>query len=285
MADQEKSPVVYEKGRLYTLPIVNIQPDPNQPRKYFDEEGLAELSQSILDKGILQPVLVRVQEGGNIFLVAGERRLKAAQDAGLTEVPALFTNDERPQEIALIENSLRQNLTAIEEAEAAGRLVNELNYTQDQIGKVLGKKRTTITEILSLNRLPASIRDECRTNPACPRRVLVEIARKKQERGMLSLYEKYKAKGLTSDEVRAEAKQERKEKLPAEQAAALVSGIESFRVRLGKIDWTAVAVEDRVAVQEAVNALYEAMNALAEEAPPAGPLKEVKKSKSQKKQP
>jgi len=264
MADQETADAVYEKGRLYTLPIGNIQPDPNQPRKYFDEEGLAELTQSIRDKGVLQPVLVRVEEGGAVFLIAGERRLKAAEAAGLTEVPALFIHDDRPQEIALIENSLRQNLTAIEEAEAAGRLVTELNYTQEQVGKVLGKKLSTVSEILSLNRLPAAIRDECRVNPACPRRVLVEIARKKQERGMLTLYEKYKAKGLTSDEIRAEAKQERPEKLPAEQAADLIAAVDALRGRLGKLDWAALNPEERMALQEAVMALSDAMNALAE---------------------
>jgi len=264
MADQETAGAVYEKGRLYTLPIGNIQPDPNQPRKYFDEEGLAELTQSIRDKGVLQPVLVRVEEGGAVFLIAGERRLKAAEAAGLTEVPALFIHDDRPQEIALIENSLRQNLTAVEEAEAAGRLVSELNYTQDQVGKVLGKKLSTVSEILSLNRLPAAIRDECRVNPACPRRVLVEIARKKQERAMLTLYEKYKAKGLTSDEIRAEAKQERPEKLPAEQAADLIGAVDALRGRLGKLDWAALNPEERMALQEAVMALSDAMNALAE---------------------
>ena len=264
MADQETAGAVYEKGRLYTLPIGQIQPDPNQPRKYFDAEGLAELTQSIRDKGVLMPVLVRVEDGGNIFLIAGERRLKAAEAAGLAEVPALFVQDERPQEIALIENSLRQNLTAVEEAEAAGRLVDELGYTQDQVARVLGKKRTTVSEILSLNRLPAAIRDECRVNPACPRRVLVEIARKKQERGMLTLYEKYKAKGLTSDEVRAEAKKERKAKAPAERAAAVVAAIEGLRGRLGKLDWAALADEERAAIQEAFMALSDAMNALAE---------------------
>ena len=264
MADQETATAVYEKGRLYTLPIGNIQPDPNQPRKYFDAEGLAELTQSIRDKGVLQPVLVRVEEGGAVFLIAGERRLKAAEAAGLTEVPALFIHDDRPQEIALIENSLRQNLTAIEEAEAAGRLVTELNYTQEQVGKVLGKKLSTVSEILSLNRLPAAIRDECRVNPACPRRVLVEIARKKQERAMLTLYEKYKAKGLTSDEIRAEAKQERQEKPPAEQAAALVAGIDALQGRLAKLDWAALNSEERMALQEAVTALGDALNALDE---------------------
>ena len=256
MADQEAATT--------TLPIGNIQPDPNQPRKYFDEEGLAELTQSIRDKGVLQPILVRYEEGGAIFLIAGERRLKAAEAAGLTEVPALFIHDERPQEIALIENSLRQNLTAVEEAEAAGRLISELNYTPDQVARVLGKKRTTVSEILSLNRLPAVIRDECRINPACPRRVLVEIARKKQERGMLTLYEKYKAKGLTSDEVREEAKKERKEKLPAEQVAALIAGADALRGRLARLDWDALNSEEQMAIQEAVMALSDAMNALTE---------------------
>lgn len=264
MADQETASAVYEKGRLYTLPIGNIQPDPNQPRKYFDAEGLAELTQSIRDKGVLQPVLVRHEEDGDIFLIAGERRLKAAEAAGLTEVPALFIHDDRPQEIALIENSLRQNLTAIEEAEAAGRLVSELNYSQDQVARVLGKKRTTVNEILSLNRLPAVIRDECRVNPACPRRVLVEIARKKQERSMLTLYEKYKAKGLTSDELRAEAKQERHEKLPGEQAVALIAATDALRGRLEKLDWAALNSEERLAIETAVTALSDALNALAE---------------------
>jgi len=300
-----------------TLPIGQIQPDPNQPRKYFDAEGLAELTESIRDKGVLQPVLVRsvtlsLSKGtpdvtlspskgtpdvtlspskgdtpnvtlslskGNIFLIAGERRLKAAEAAGLAEVPALFVQDERPQEIALIENSLRQNLTAVEEAEAAGRLVDELGYTQEQVARVLGKKRTTVSEILSLNRLPAAIRDgkmgtesfssegkkvSVPDFPACPRRVLVEIARKKQERGMLTLYEKYKAKGLTSDEVREEAKKERKEKLPAEQVAALIAGADALRGRLAKLDWDALNSEEQMAIQEAVMALSDAMNALTE---------------------
>ena len=145
-----------------------------------------------------------------------------------------------------------------------GRLISELNYTPDQVARVLGKKRTTVSEILSLNRLPAVIRDECRINPACPRRVLVEIARKKQERGMLTLYEKYKAKGLTSDEVREEAKKERKEKLPAEQVAALIAGADALRGRLAKLDWAALNSEERMALQEAVTALGDALNALAE---------------------
>ncbi|MDA8125845.1 MAG: ParB/RepB/Spo0J family partition protein [Deltaproteobacteria bacterium] len=258
MATTETATAVYEKGRLYTLPIGNIQPDPNQPRKYFDQEGLAELSQSIADKGVLQPILVRVNEGNAIVLVAGERRLMAAQAAGLTEIPALFV-DENPAEVALIENSLRENLTAVEEAEAAGRLITELNYTQAQVAKILGKKQQTVNDILSLNRLPAQIRDECRVNPVCPRRVLVEIARKKQERSMLSLYAKYKEKGLTSDEVRQAAKREKTEKTPDELAADLITGISALLSRLEKVEWFDISSDGRTHIQEAFATLDEAI--------------------------
>ena len=252
--------VTYEKGRLYRLPIGEIQPNPNQPRKYFDEEGLAELTQSITDKGVLQPVLVR-QEGPLIILVAGERRLKASQNAGLTEIPALFI-DDNPEEVALIENSLRQNLTAVEEAEAVGRLATELNYTQVQLSKILGKKAQTISDILSLNRLPAAIRDECRINPACPRRVLVEIARKKQERSMITLYNKYKEKGLTSEEVRQEAKQERQEKTTDDQAAAMIVTIAALITRLENIDWFAISEDNRSQLQQTISALSDTFAAI-----------------------
>ncbi|MFH1039293.1 MAG: ParB/RepB/Spo0J family partition protein [PVC group bacterium] len=270
MADQETATAVYEKGRLYALPIGDIQPDPNQPRKYFDEEGLAELTHSIQDKGVLQPILVRLGDGGGdggeapppppVILVAGERRLRAAHAAGLATIPALFIDDDKPEEISLIENSLRQNLTAVEEAEAAGRLIDVLKYTREQLGRILGKKSSTIGDILSLNRLPAEIRDECRTNPACPRRVLVEIARKKQERAMVTLYKKYKEKGLTSDEVREEVRTERQPPGPTEQAAAILTGIAALHTRLEKSDWQAFSTDDRSQIQDAFSALTDAFN-------------------------
>ena len=262
MANEQTS-VKYKKGRLYALPIGDIQPDPNQPRKYFDQEGLSDLTRSIQDKGVIQPVICAQTETGEVCLVAGERRLRAAQAAGLTEIPALFVND-KPEEISLIENSLRQNLTAVEEAEAAGHLVDDLKYSREQLGKILGKKASTINDILSLNRLPPEIRDECRVNPACPRRVLVEIARKKQPRAMLTLYKKYKEKGLTSDEVRAEAKKEHTAKTLADQAAALLTGIAALHTRLEKIDWFALADEERSQIQGAFSALADAFNGIAQ---------------------
>ena len=191
----------YQRGRLYPLDINQIQPDPNQPRKYFDEVALEELVVSIRSKGVLQPILFRKDENNRLILVSGERRFKAAQKAELEKIPGIYTDGD-PTEISLVENLLRENLTPVEEAEGMKRLKDMHEYTDEQLAETLGKGRSTITEILSLNKLPQGIRDECRVNPKCSRRVLVEIAKKKQDKAMLSLYKKYKDRGLTSDEVR-----------------------------------------------------------------------------------
>ncbi|MBK5276696.1 MAG: ParB/RepB/Spo0J family partition protein [Desulfuromonadales bacterium] len=116
-------PVAYEKGKLYQLPLSSVQPDPEQPRKFFDEQALAELSASIAGHGVLQPILVRQgADGDGVFIiVSGERRYQAARNAGLATIPAIITDGE-PAEISIIENLLRENLTAIEEAEAIERL-------------------------------------------------------------------------------------------------------------------------------------------------------------------
>jgi ParB family chromosome partitioning protein len=106
----------YEKGKLYDLDITQVQPDPEQPRKYFDEQALVELSASITNHGVLQPILVREGTDGVFIIVSGERRYQATVKAGLATVPAIITDGE-PAEISIIENLLRENLTAIEEAE------------------------------------------------------------------------------------------------------------------------------------------------------------------------
>lgn len=240
----------YVKGQLYRLPIGDITLDPGQPRKYFDAEGLAELSRSIADKGVLQPILVCLNADAAIVLVAGERRLRAARDAGLNHIPAIFI-DDCPEEIALIENSLRQDLTAIEEAEAVGRLAYDLNYGMDRLAKILGKKRQTINDILSLNRLPPEIKEECRTNKYCPRRVLVEIARKKQVRAMQTLYRKYKEKGLTSDELRSGRGTKRKRSRRGD-AYLIVAGIGAVRSKLEKLDWVSLTDAERREIRDAL---------------------------------
>ncbi len=213
----------YEKGQLYQIPLTDLQPDPNQPRKFMDPQALDDLTASIATHGVLTPILFRIvppPEGASLetpptyCIVAGERRFEAAKKAGLTEIPAIMV-EGNTGEIALVENLLRQDLTPVEEAEALDRLLKEETYTQEKLGVIIGKARTTVNEILSLNRLPQEIRDECRNNPQVPRKTLVAIARKKQVRGMLTAWKKYKEK-LTKEESGSSKKKPRLAATPAD---------------------------------------------------------------------
>lgn len=181
----------YNKGQIYNLQVKEIINNPKQPRKHFDEVALEELVQSIKQHDVLTPVIFRVNEDGGIELVAGERRLRAAKELKMDTIPAVF-NDGDPSEIALIENILRQDLTAVEEAEAIGRLKEEKGYTDEQLGGVLGKKRSTISDMLLINKLPEDVRKECRESSRYSRRELIQIARRKTPKGMKSEFEKYK---------------------------------------------------------------------------------------------
>ena len=187
---------------LEQVKLTDIKPDPKQPRKYFDQQALQELADSIKIHGVLQPILARKDETtGEIFIVSGERRYQASKIAGKETIPVIFTTG-KPGEIALVENLLRENLTAIEEAEAMDRIMTEYNYSQEDLSKVVGKAPSTISEILSLNKLPQEIRDKCRENPKISRGILVEIAKKKTEKQMLALYNKFEQRGLTRAEIR-----------------------------------------------------------------------------------
>lgn len=183
----------YEKGNLYTLELTKILTDPNQPRKYIDPQALDELAASIATLGVLEPILFRQDEEGNLFVVAGERRLEGAKKAGLANIPAIFVEGNQA-EIALVENLLRQDLTAVEEAEALQALMVKQKYTQEQLGGIIGKAQNTLSEILSLNKLPQEVRDDCRGDRTIAKSTLIAIAKKKQARSMASAYNAYKAK-------------------------------------------------------------------------------------------
>lgn len=147
---------------LLQLAITDIRPHPLQPRRRFDEEALRELAESIASRGVVQPVLVRPSPDGRGYqLVAGERRWRAAQRAGLQQIPAIIRDLDESDTftIALIENIQRQDLTAIEEAEAYARLRDQLGHSQDAIGQMTGKSRSHIANILRLLELPEAVRD------------------------------------------------------------------------------------------------------------------------------
>jgi ParB family chromosome partitioning protein len=141
---------------LRELPVELIVANPNQPRRRFDEEALNALAGSLGERGVLQPVLVRPKPGGTYELVAGERRWRAAQVAGLTEIPALVRprDDAATLELALIENMAREDLNPIEEARACAALVDELGLTREEVGRRVGRSRVAVSNLLRLLDLP-----------------------------------------------------------------------------------------------------------------------------------
>ncbi|WP_294542885.1 ParB/RepB/Spo0J family partition protein [uncultured Gemmiger sp.] len=152
-------------GGLSTLPVREIEPDPDQPRKNFDEESLSALAQSITENGLLQPIAVRPKKAGPGYtIIAGERRWRAARIAGLDEVPVIVKNvtDEQAAALALIENLQREDLDPIEVAEGCRRLIDQYGLTQEQAALRLGKSRSAITNTLRLLGLPDDVRQAVR---------------------------------------------------------------------------------------------------------------------------
>jgi len=149
-----------ENDGLRTLAIEDVHPAPGQPRKQFDDARLDELAASIKVQGIIQPLVVRLREGGGYELIAGERRWRAAQRAGLHEVPAVVRDvaEKRAFEMALVENLQREDLNPIEEAQGFERLIEEFGYTQEALAGRVGKDRSTVANALRLLRLPTPVR-------------------------------------------------------------------------------------------------------------------------------
>jgi ParB family chromosome partitioning protein len=144
---------------VQTIPIKYIETNPSQPRKEFDQDALDELSATIKSLGIIQPITVRKISDNKFQLISGERRTRAAQLAGLTEIPAYIrtANDQGMLEMALIENIQRENLNAVEVAISMARLIEECKLTHEDMSKRIGKDRTTVTNYLRLLKLPPDI--------------------------------------------------------------------------------------------------------------------------------
>ena len=141
---------------LREVPVESISPNPNQPRRRFDEEALSALAESLGERGVLQPVLVRPKPDGTYELIAGERRWRASRIAGLKTIPALVRphDDAASLELALIENMAREDLNPVEEARACAALVEELGLTREQVGRRVGRGRVAVTNLMRLLDLP-----------------------------------------------------------------------------------------------------------------------------------
>jgi ParB family transcriptional regulator, chromosome partitioning protein len=160
--DTSEEAVVQDIRSLRHVPVELLHPNPNNPRKHFAEEDLESLAKSLRDKGLLQPLVVRPRADGSFEIVAGERRWRASQRAGIHDVPVLIRelDDKETLEIALIENIQRSDLNALEEARAYRQLLEQYGYTQQQLADAIGKSRSHIANTMRLMSLPESIQNQ-----------------------------------------------------------------------------------------------------------------------------
>jgi len=177
--------------RIVEIDLDRLTPNPDQPRKWFDDVALQELAASIERHGLIQPIIVKEAEGDTFILVAGERRYRAHKLLGRATIAALITQGN-PDEIALIENLQREDLNPIEAAEALAIMMERHHYNQEDLGRTIGKNRVTVNELLRLNTLPQKIREECRTSDILRKSVLIELARLDDESAQLQLWEEIK---------------------------------------------------------------------------------------------
>jgi ParB family transcriptional regulator, chromosome partitioning protein len=193
-------------GRL--IPIEDIQPNPQQPRQSLGD--LSELTASIRAKGVLEPILVR-PKGGRFEIIAGERRFRAATEAGLAELPCVVrdTSDAETMEIALVENLQRKDLSPFEEADGLKVLAETFGYTHEKMAERLGKSRSSLTETLSLTAMPAEVRQLCRLADISSKSLLLQIVRQSDPRRMVALVEGLQKSGATREAARRLAKESR----------------------------------------------------------------------------
>lgn len=197
--DQLVAPRGESIGRL--IPVEEVDPNPDQPRHHLGD--LAELTASVREKGVLEPLLVRKRDG-RYQIIAGERRYRAAVDAGLAEVPCIVrdSSDAETMEIALVENLQRQDLSPFEEADGLRVLAEKYGYTHEDMAEKLGKSRSTITESLSLTAMPEEVRRLCRLADIQSKSVLLQVVRQGSPEKMVGLLERLSQEGTTRAEAR-----------------------------------------------------------------------------------
>lgn len=209
LSARHESPV----GKM--VPLSMLEPDPNQPRATMGE--LSDLVGSIRDKGVLEPILVRRVDEENsskatFRIISGERRYRAAQEAGVFEVPIIEmdVSEEEALEIALIENLQRKDLTPFEEAEGYRSLAERYEYTHEEIAETVGKSRTVITESLALLQMPPRVRDTVQALGITSKSILLEVLKAGGEKEMLELLEEVARQGLNRDDLRKRMRSGRK---------------------------------------------------------------------------
>jgi ParB family chromosome partitioning protein len=207
-------------GRM--IPVDKLDPNPEQPRTEFGD--LTDLTASIAEKGVLEPLLVKPNRlTGRWMIIAGERRWRSAQRAGLKEVPCveMEVDEGTVAEIALIENMQRKDLTVWEEADGLLSLCERFGYTHDDVARKVGKSRTTVSEALAIAKIPDDVRQVCRDAEVSAKSVLLQIVRQPDDDSMRRLANEIATKGLKRDDAREVRRQEMGPRIVADSKADL----------------------------------------------------------------
>lgn len=242
----------FEQGDFKIIPVDLINPDPNQPRKIFDQSALEELSESIKNNGILQPIIVRIDSTDNkIWLVAGERRYRASKMAGLIEIPAIISKGN-PAEIALIENIQREDLNPIEEALAYERMIDEFGYTQIQLSNIVGKVQSNISDTLRLAKLPDEIKEEC-IKTKFQKSFLIEISKIDSEK-QIETFKSYLKNGFINKNKKSKG---HKEKSISSEIDILINKIDNAIKTLKKMDLDKIEDDEKTRILDKYSVFYE----------------------------
>ena len=214
-------------GNLHTISIDSIIPDPEQPRKIYDEQSLEELAETIKEIGIIQAPVVRpVAKRGRYILVAGERRWRAAKIAGLKEINVKIHEGNDYRSIALIENLQREDLTPVEEAAAVNDLIEQdPNINQSNVGQIIGKPRQTVNQLLKINSLPRVIRDES-ASLNVPKTILIELAQLSDLDEQLRLWDQAKDGKLRVADIRKAKPRKTSSKKQSDGSASKLASVD-----------------------------------------------------------
>lgn len=246
---------------VVAIRLDEITPNPDQPRKDFDEEKLQELADSIREQGLINPIQVRPASGQGYIIVAGERRFRAHQLLGKETIYAFLTTADA-DEVTIVENLQREDLNPLEEAEGLARLQSIRGYTQSQLAKRVGKSQPAVANLLGINRLPDSIKEEYSTsNNRVSKNVLIELSKVKDPDEQRAMWEAVKTGGTVR-----QARRQRTPsvtKVPAIKVRDVISAGRRFVKRLEKSTAEAAVVYDRdqynelVAMRDRIDALLQ----------------------------
>lgn len=261
----EQLAVRHTQGVGQKIPVDSLLPNPHQPRQLF--EAIDELVASIQEVGVLEPLLVR-QSAQGFQIISGERRYRAAVQAGLDEIPCIVldVDDAQALTIALIENLQRQDLSPFEEADGLRALIDRFDYTHEEVARKIGKARTSVTEALSIAEIPEALRTKLDGAGVHTKSILLEVARTEDPTDQLALVDRIIEEGLTRDQLRALRRGDDAEppaETKAEGASEPAAGGRRITYRSGTgITLTLYLNRDEITVPEIQQTLREAIEEL-----------------------